>query len=200
VRELGAGGEAWRNGSRGQIVFFPHPENNKHSFQALCVPARATLRTTEGRPFAIEIKDGRQGFITPDHVELDSYASRYEAVKRKFGLDTKPEVDRGGRGPVAEELQKCMDFIIEKLTEKPLYYKAVKAICTKAGFSERTFYRARTELLSRGMQDDRGSWSWGHNFAQGTAGAGMQDDLVADRPGHEFAEEVYEDPFELPFD
>jgi hypothetical protein len=165
VHEMGAGGESWRNGSRGQIVMFPHPDNGKEFFQALAVPARATIRTTLGRPFGIEIRQGRQTFVAPGAIDLEAYAARYEAIRKTFNIEVAPEPTRGSRGPHASEKKAAKDAITEYLAVGPKHYQEIRDTLEERGIARRTFYRARDELLKAGhLRDIQGVWSLGDDY------------------------------------
>jgi hypothetical protein len=165
IEDFGAGGEAWRNGARGQFVLFPHPENKRFWSQFLVVPGRNSLRVQYGDPFAIEVRDGRQLFVSSIDVDWEKYCSAYAAIDARFGKP-KADIERGARGPAPKEVLEAAQAIMDALVAAPgrkLYSKAVRSILKQdepGGYTTSTITRARKELLkSNQIEDDNGFWT-----------------------------------------
>lgn len=150
VSTMGAGGEAWRNASRGQFVLFPHPENDPKMFRVLIVPSRASMRTTVAPPFEMVIENGRQSFVAPQGVDIDPYANRYESVKRMFNIDAEDEGPKNKRGPGANQGIGAERFILDSITLQPRFWATLKEEAIADGMTERTFYRAKKSLIDQG--------------------------------------------------
>lgn len=157
VYNMGAGGESWRNSSRGQMVMFPHPDNSKHFFQSIAVCGRATIRTVDHAPFGIEITNGRQVFVHPDQLDLQPYADAYDSIRRKFGLEQstsapKARFHRGERGPNPDETEFVGNIILTILHDGPMRTgPLIEEVKKRAADKDRsvsnsTFYRAKRQL------------------------------------------------------
>ncbi len=165
MHELAAGGEAWRNGARGQFVLFSHPENRIGWTQILVCPARNTMRVQYAKPFGIEIDSGRQFFLTPEQVDMEKYMEHYDVLKRRYG-GPQANLPRGTRGPGNEALEKTAQAILDYLYKNgATYTKAVRTDLIAAGFVQATIYRAKDALIAKGLiVDDRGTWSIGDTY------------------------------------
>lgn len=155
VNNMGAGGEAWRNASRGQFVLFPHPSNgdNPSLFRVLVVPARATLRTILAKPFEMVIEDGRQTFVPPDRIDLEPYGERYESIKRMFNMD-KEEEQKPKRGPGAGQVEGAKRFILNAVALQPRHWSTLREEAELSGFKQRSFYSAKTALIEEGLIEE----------------------------------------------
>jgi hypothetical protein len=162
VEDLAAGGEAWRNGARGQFVLFSHPKNMRNWSQFLVVPGRNTQRVQYGPPFAIQVSTGLQTFLHPKDIDWEIYCEAYPALARRFG-NPKANLVEGTRGPKASVLQETAKAILNLLSEQPekkMYTKDVRETLIKRDFVQRTIYNARDALLKSGqIEDNHGMWT-----------------------------------------
>ena len=165
MTEAGAGGEAWRNSSRGQLTMLPHPDCTKTWFQSLVFPARSTIRTTRADAFAIEIRDGYRTWVRPADLDLDPYIERHPQLAATLNSGA-PKIAPGRRGPAPHNRQLCADALVRLLAGKKHVYSrdAVKDLGDQ-GFNKTSIYDARNELIATGyLTDDRGRWSLTDKF------------------------------------
>lgn len=164
VEDLAAGGEAWRNGARGQFVMFPHPKNMNNWSQFLVVPGRNTQRVQYGKPFAIEVRTGYQTFVHPKNIDWETYIEAYPALAKRYG-SPKASFNRSSRGPAPKARQAAAQAILDLLTKRncrSMYCKDVINQLEGNGdglFSRATLYLAKKALNDQGLlTDTRGLW------------------------------------------
>lgn len=159
VHEMAAGGEAWRNGARGQFVLFPHPENRKGWTQVMVVPSRDMMRAQYGKPFGIEITEGRQTFVAPHVLNVETYCEAYEALAKRFGRASTRIPDKS-RGPKATRLNECVEAlagILEKSPGRAKHYEEIRSELIGAGFPRALVYRAKAAMKDAGILRDSGT-------------------------------------------
>lgn len=159
VHEMAAGGEAWRNGARGQFVLFAHPECRKGWTQVMAVPARDTMRAQYGKPFGIEITEGRQTFVPPHVLNVETYCEAYEALAKRFGRVSVQIPDKS-RGPKATRLKECAEAIgalLEKCPGRSKNYLEAREEIKAQGFSQALVYRAKDAMKDAGLLRDSGT-------------------------------------------
>lgn len=159
VHEMAAGGEAWRNGARGQFVLFAHPECRKGWTQVMAVPARDTMRAQYGKPFGIEITEGRQTFVPPHVLNVETYCEAYEALAKRFGRASARIPDKS-RGPKATRLNECVEAlagILEKSPGRAKHYEEIRSELIGAGFPRALVYRAKAAMKDAGILRDSGT-------------------------------------------
>jgi len=164
VHQLAAGGEAWRNSARGQFVMFAHPENGPGLTRVLIVPSRDTMRVQYRPAFEMVIDQGEQRFVSPGSINLEPYAERYPALKRKLGLGA-AQVDRkGSHGPAPKRVQEAADALVRYLVSvggQKFSSTAVDEVLAQSpGIAKRTLYRAKDLLIeTKQIEDVSGVWS-----------------------------------------
>lgn len=174
MHELAAGGEAWRNGARGQLVIFGHIDNDsgigavrKEVSRFLVCSARNSQRVQYGGPFEIVVKTGEQSFVRPDMVDIAPYANCYQAVRTRYNLSVSESGEFSGsgrRGPAANGQAKAAEAITAYLKEHgPTHYRkfidAMKSRIDAGEFSKATLYRARQILMAdQTITDVDGTW------------------------------------------
>ncbi len=164
VEDLAAGGEAWRNGARGQFVLFPHPKNMNNWSQFLVVPGRNTQRVQYGKPFAIQVSTGLQTFVHPKDIDWESYCEAFPALGKRYG-SPKANVQRSTRGPAPKARQEAAQAILDLLLKregKSMYCTEVINELDGKGeglHARNTLYLARKALIDQGLlTDTRGLW------------------------------------------
>lgn len=162
INQLGAGGESWRNVSRGQRILLPHPENNTRRdwMRSLVVNGRHTQRVRYEGCFEIAIDKGVQTFIHPRDVDLTPYIDAFPSLGAYLGVA--PSVSAGTRGPKPGERQRAAQLIVDYLVAhgRAAYSRDVREALDALGVNKNRFYEAKNELVSTEyMTDDRGRWS-----------------------------------------
>lgn len=168
LSELGAGGEAWRNGARGQLVMLPHPENGRRPewHQALVMPARNTMRVQYGPVFGIQIERGEQTFIKPQDVDLAPYIEHYPPLRHLGPKEEAAPVARGKRGPDSKATRAAAEAIIDFIrTNGPTHFATVRDAVEGQGHRRASVYEAKKRLQADGtIIDEAGKWGFADDF------------------------------------
>lgn len=179
VHEMAAGGEAWRNGARGQFVLFAHPECRAGWTQVMAVPARNTMRAQYGKPFGIEITEGRQTFVAPHVLNVEAYCEAYEALAKHLGkVHLEIHVKARGRRPARQfECAKAIAEILEKCPGRNMSQLNMRQMLIHQGFQQSLIYRTRNSMIVAGILKDTGvDWALTDNYDP------FADDVIPENP------------------
>jgi hypothetical protein len=134
IEDWGAGGEAWRNCHRSQLVMVPSLKRRR---TAGIFHTKGSLVSATGAPFGYTINQGEFGWLE----QIDP---------AEFGVDDERfsgKVERGERGPVPKKLQAAIDALVIVLSRGPMGYGyTIQEVMKRAECSERVVCDARRKL------------------------------------------------------